>query len=98
MNRDRQGIDGAPLKQPLSYAQKLFVGSLFQKYDLNQLSADDARVIFQLLEEAGLSGATVREAVIYSGMDPEKFWTLTHAGGPAPLPPQPSPRRDKDRP
>jgi hypothetical protein len=98
MNRDRQGIDGIPQEQPISYAQKLFVASLFQKYDLNQLSANDARDIFQLLEEAGLRGAAIREAVIYSGMDPEKFWTLTHAGGPAPLPPQPSPHRDNEQP
>jgi len=95
MNRDRQGFDGRA--QSLSYAQKLFVGSLFQKYDLNQLSADDAQVIFKSLEEAGLRGPTVREAVISAGMDPEKFWALAHAGSPAPLPPQPSPRHDKEQ-
>jgi hypothetical protein len=90
MKRDRQGLDGAP--QMLSYAQKLFVGSLFQKYDLNQLSADDAQVIFKSLEEAGLRGAAVREAVISSGMDPEKFWTMAHAGTA-----QSSLRRDKEQ-
>jgi hypothetical protein len=69
-----------PRSQLLTDEQKKAVKDIFSRYDLSKLTGDDAKGIFKSLEESGIRGPGLHEAVEATGMDPEKFWTLAHGG------------------
>jgi hypothetical protein len=73
-------MGGMQAPQPLSSEEKETVKDLLSEYDPESMTADDAKSLFKSLQEAGIKGAGLREAIKEAGFDPEKVWSLGHDG------------------
>ena len=62
----------------LTTKQKQTAREIFAKYNLSELSKDEAKIIFNKLENAGIHGLGISEAAKEAGLDPNKFWILAY--------------------
>ena len=84
---------------PLTDEQKKQVASILSNYDAENVTADDAKAIFQAFKEAGINPAPgLREAIEDAGFDAENLRSMAmpkdaqRAGG-RPMPPPPPDRQ-----
>jgi hypothetical protein len=73
-------MSGMQAPQPLSDEEKSTVKDLLSQYDPDTMTADDAKSLFKSLQDAGIKGPGLREAIKEAGFDPEKVWSLGHDG------------------
>jgi hypothetical protein len=73
-------MSGMQAPQPLSSEAKETVKDLLSNYDPDTMTADDAKSLFKSLQDAGIKGPGLREAIKEAGFDPEKVWSLGHDG------------------
>jgi hypothetical protein len=64
----------------LTDEQKETVKDIFAKYDIQKLSNVEAKIIFKKINEAGIRGSGVSQALKYVGMDAGKFLSLVYDG------------------
>ena len=62
----------------LTAEQKQAARNIFAEYNLPELTKNEARSIFNKLENAGIHGLGISEAAKDSGLDPNRFWTLAY--------------------
>jgi hypothetical protein len=55
--------------------QKAQVNSILSKYDQSNISADDAKAIFQAFKDAGIKGPGLKDAIEEAGFDAEDLRT-----------------------
>jgi hypothetical protein len=60
--------------------QKKTVQDILSNYDSSKITAADAKSIFKSLEEAGIKGGGLRDAINAAGFDADQVWSLAHDG------------------
>ena len=95
---NQRGGNGPGESEPLTDAQKSQVKTILAKYDVNTLTADQAKAIHEAFRAAGIhGGAALNDAVKSAGFDPDKLRDLAPPPGQASGSDQRSPSRNTER-
>ncbi|HPH97950.1 MAG TPA: hypothetical protein PKW33_16935 [Anaerolineaceae bacterium] len=73
----------------LTTDQKNKLQEILSKVDPESITANDAQELFSALDEAGIRGPEVRDAIKAAGFDAEQLWSLGHDGQKPPQGPPP---------
>lgn len=84
----RSPMGGRPPAMSLADSQRTMVKAILAKYDVANLSKEDAKAIVKALEEAGIWGPAVADVFSEAGIHPERFMRL--AFGDRPMGPRPT--------
>jgi hypothetical protein len=87
-----QGMSSFPKAKALTDEQKSQISDILSNYDKDNLTADDAKEIFNAFKDAGIQpGPGMKEAIEDAGFDAEELRDL---GKPSDMPPGPPPHSE----
>ncbi len=69
-------MSGMQRPDPLTDEQKTKVKDLLSQYDSENLTVEDAKSLFKSIQEAGIKGPGLRDAIQEAGFDADKVWSL----------------------
>lgn len=92
-------MQGPPPRQPLTDEEKQTIQDILASYDLDSITEEDAKEIFQAFKDAGITPtAGMKEAIEEAGFDAEELrkMGMSQGAGAPPPPPQQSSGIDTD--